>query len=145
MKMLDKVPPWIGKALYRWRLLWTLDAGHRFQTRYHTCRFDRECGEAYRYGRVFNLSVGPLLVVAGFIFLPTPGPSFIIIVIGLWMVAGELLVMAPLFDRMEVRLRKAARWAKDTWARSPNAAKVAVVLGTAGVLFYGIYRLFFSG
>src|SRR3712207_6800462 len=145
MKMLGKAHGWIGKAPHRWRLLWTLDAGHRFQTRYQTCRFRRECGEAYRYGRAVNLSAGPLLVVAGFLFLPTPGPSFIIIVIGLWMVAGELLVMARLFDRMEVRLRKVARRVKDTWARSPNATKIPVILGAAGVVFYGIYRLFFSG
>jgi hypothetical protein len=145
MKMLGKAHGWIGKALHRWRLLWTLDAGHRFQTRYHTCRFRRECGEAFRYGRAVNLSVGPLLVVAGFLFLPTPGPSFIIIVIGLWMVAGELLVMARLFDRMEVRLKKVARRVKDTWARSSNATKIPVILGAAGVVFYGIYRLFFSG
>lgn len=142
--MLGKVHSWIGKALHRWKLLWSLDAGHRFQTRYHTCRFRRECGEAYRYGKVFNLVVGPLLVVGGFIFLPTPGPSFIIIVIGLWMVAGEVHLMARLFDRVEVRLRKVARWAKGTWALSPNAAKVSVVLGAAGVLLYGIYCLFFG-
>jgi Putative transmembrane protein (PGPGW) len=146
MKMLGKAHGWIGKALHRWRLLWTLDAGHRFQTRYHTCWFRRECGEAFRYGRTVNLSVGPLLVVAGFLFLPTPGPSFIIVVIGLWMVAGELLVMARLFDRMEVRLRKVARWVKEkVWARSPNAVKVSVVLGAAGAVLYGIYRLSFSG
>jgi hypothetical protein len=145
MKMLRKAQGWIDKALHRWKLLWSLDAGHRFQTRYHTCRFNRECGEAYRYGRAFNLSVGPLLVVAGFIFLPTPGPSFIIIVIGLWMVAGELHVMARLFDRMEVRLRRVGQWAKGAWAQSPNAVKVGVVLGAAGVLFYGTYRLFFGG
>lgn len=145
MKMLRKAQGWIDKALHRWKLLWSLDAGHRFQTRYHTCRFNRECGEAYRHGRAVNLSVGPLLVVAGFIFLPTPGPSFIIMVIGLWMVAGESHVMARLFDRMEVRLRKVAQWAKGTWTRSPNIVKVGVVLGAAGVLFYGTYRLFFGG
>ena len=144
-KMLGKVQGWIGKALQRWRLLWSLDAGHRFQTRYHTCRFRRECGEAYRYGRVFNLIAGPLLVVGGFIFLPTPGPSFIIIVLGLWMVAGESVVMARFFDRMEVRLRKAARWVKGTWARAPVAARVPVVLGAAAAPLYGIYHLFFGG
>jgi hypothetical protein len=84
-------------------------------------------------------------VVAGFLFLPTPGPSYIIIVIGLWMVAGELLVMARLFDRVEVRLRKAARWAKDAWARLPGAARALVVLGAAAALLYGIYGLFFGG
>ncbi len=142
--MLGKVQGWIGEALKRWGLLWSLDAGHRFQTRYHTCRFRRECGEAYRYGRVFNLIAGPLLVVGGFIFLPTPGPSFIIIVLGLWMVAGESVVMARLFDRMEVRLRKAARRAKGMWARVPVAARVSVLLGAAVALVYGIYRHFFD-
>ena len=141
-KMLGKVQGWIGKALQRWGLLWSLDAGHRFQTRYHTCRFRRECGEAYRYGRVFNLIVGPLLVAGGFIFLPTPGPSFIIIVLGLWMVAGESVVMARFFDRMEVRVRKAARWAKGMWARLPVAVRVSVLLGAAAALVYGIYHLF---
>jgi hypothetical protein len=67
------VPGWIGKALYRWRLLWSLDAGHRFQTRYHTCRFRRECGEAYRYGKVFNLIGGPLLVMVASSFCQLPG------------------------------------------------------------------------
>ena len=143
--MLGKVQGWIGKAHHRWRLLWSLDVGHRFQTRYHACRFRRQCGEAYRYGRVFNLICGPLLVVAGFLFLPTPGPSYIIIVIGLGMVAGELLVMARLFDQVEVRLRKAARWAKDAWARAPTAVRVFVALGAAIALIYGIYRLFFGG
>ena len=136
--MLGKLQGWIGKSLYRWRLLWTLDAGHRFQTRYHTCRFRRECGEAYRYGKHFNLIGGPLLVVAGFVFLPTPGPSFIIIVIGLWMVAGELHVMARLFDRVEVRLRKATRWVKEVWARQPKVVKTLVKLGAASALLYGI-------
>jgi hypothetical protein len=123
--MLGKVRSGVGKPLEDWRLFWALDAGHRFQTRYHTRRFRRERGEAHRYGRPFNLVLGPLLVVAGFLFLPTPGPSYIIIVIGLWMVAGELLVMARLFDQAEVRLRKTARWAKDAWARSPAAARVS--------------------
>lgn len=143
--MLDKVAGWIGNALYRWRLLWSLDVGHRFQTRYHTCRFRRECGEAYRYAKLFNLSVGPLLVVAGFVFLPTPGPSFIIIVIGLCMVAGELHVMARLFDRIEVWLRKATRWVKGVWMRLPKVVRTLVKLSAASALLYGIYLLFFGG
>ncbi len=142
--MLGEVQGWIGKALQRWRLLWSLDAGHRFQTRYHSCRLRRQCGEAYRYGRFFNLTFVPLLVVMGFVFLPTPGPSFIIMVMGLWMVAGELLVMARLFDRVEVRLRKAARWAKGTWACTPMAARALVLLRAAAALLHAAHRLFFG-
>ena len=40
---------------------------------------------------ILNLVGGPALIAAGFAFLPTPGPSYII-VIGLWMLAGELLI-----------------------------------------------------
>ena len=68
--------------------------GHRLQACYHSCRFRRGCGKAHRYQRVFKLVVGPLLVAAGFLYLPIPGPSYIIIVIGLWMVGGEFLILA---------------------------------------------------
>jgi len=44
---------------------------------------------------------GSALIAAGFVFLPTPGPSYIIIDIGMWMLAGELLSLARLFDRIE--------------------------------------------
>jgi len=30
----------------------------------------------------------------GFVFIPTPGPSYIIIAIGLWLLAGEFLLLA---------------------------------------------------
>ena len=45
-------------------------------------------------------------MAAGFAFVPTPGPSYIIIVIGLWMLAGEFLPLARFFDRLEVKLRE---------------------------------------
>ena len=143
--MLGKAQGWIGKAIERWRLFWSLDAGHRFQASYHSCRFRRECGEAYRYGRVFNLIVGPLLVVAHFLFLPTPGPSYIIIVIGMWMLASELLILARFFDRAEVRLRKLGGWIKSRWSRWPVAVKVLVVSVCAAAFVYGAYSLLFGG
>ncbi len=68
------------------------------------------------------------LIVAGFAFIPTPGPSYIIIVIGSWMVAGELLFFARFFDRTEVRLRELGRWIRDTWVDSSRVARVLVVL-----------------
>jgi hypothetical protein len=126
-KMLGKVQGWIGKALYRWRLLWNLDAGHRFQTRYHSRRLHRERGKTSSYGRIFNLVGGPVLIAAGFAFLPTPGPSYIIVVIGSWMLAGEFLPLARLFDRIEVRLRKLGRWIKTSWFRASTLEKVLVV------------------
>jgi len=84
----------IEKARSGWQLFKEIEPGHRFQTRYISHRQRRERGETWRYGRIFNLVGGLLLIIAGFAFLPTPGPSYIIIVIGLWMLAGEFLPVA---------------------------------------------------
>ena len=53
----------------------------------------------------FNLVGGAVLIVAGFAFLPTPGPSYII-VIGMWMLPSEFLPLARFLDWARVRLRK---------------------------------------
>jgi hypothetical protein len=143
--MLGKVRGWNDKAIERWKLFWSFDPGHRFQTRYHSHRRRREKGETPKWVGLLNRAGGPVLIVAGFLFVPTPGPSYIIIVIGLWMVAGEWLAMARLLDRVEVRFNKVGRRAKDAWAHSPEAARVLVVLGATIALLYGIYRLFFGG
>jgi hypothetical protein len=84
-------------------------------------------GETSKYRRLFNLVGGPALIVAGFLFIPPPGPSYIIIVIGSWMVVGELPIVARFFDRTEVRLRRVGRWIKGQWSRWSAAAKVLVV------------------
>lgn len=132
------------KGWHRWQLFREIEPGHRFQTRYNNHRQRRERGETSRYGKVFNLAGGPALIVAGFAFLPTPGPSYIIIVIGLWMLAGEFLSLARFFDRFEVRLRKLGRWIKGLWVGSPAVVKVLVVLIFAASLGYGAYYLIFS-
>jgi hypothetical protein len=50
----------------------------------------------------------------GLAFLPTLGPSYIIIIsVGRWMLAGELLILARLFDQVEVDLRRPGRWIKS--------------------------------
>ena len=103
----------IEKAKKGWRVFRELEPGHRFQTRYHNHRERRERGEASRHGRLLNLLGGPALVIAGFAFLPTPGPSYIIIVIGMGMLAGEFLPLARLLDRAEVRLRELGRWIRS--------------------------------
>jgi hypothetical protein len=116
------------KGRHRWQLFKEIEPGHRFQTRYNNHRQRRERGETSRNGRLFNLVGGPALIVAGFAFLPTPGPSYIIIVIGLWMLAGELLPIARFFDRLEVRLRELGRWIKVSWINSSTVIRVLIIL-----------------
>jgi Flp pilus assembly protein TadB len=113
---------------HRWQLFKEIEPGHRFQTRYNNHRQRRKRGETWKYERILNVAGGFALVVAGFVFVPTPGPSYIIIVIGMWMLAGELLFLARFFDRVEVRLRELGRWIRDAWIKSPTVVRTLVVL-----------------
>ena len=87
-----------------------------------------------------NLIGGATLIVAGFAFLPTPGPSFII-VLGMWMLAGEFLPLARFFNRLEVRLRKVGQWIKECWKTLPTSVKALAALVCAAALGYGIFCL----
>jgi hypothetical protein len=127
---------------HRWRVFRELEPGHRFQTRYHNHRERRERGETSRYGRLLNLVGGPILIVAGIAFLPTPGPSYIIIVVGLWMLAGELLSLARFLDRAEVGLRRGGRWIGNLWTGASLAARalaVAAIPACIGALAYWLF------
>ena len=141
------MPMWgvIRKAIGRWRLFKEFEPGHRFQARYHKHRRRRERGKMSKWVSLLNLLGGPALIVAGFLFVPTPGPSYIIIVVGTWMLSGEFLPLARFFDRAEVRLRKLGRWTKGRWSRLPTVVKVLVVLVCVAAVGYGAYHLLFSG
>jgi hypothetical protein len=135
----------LKKAIEKWRLSKAIEVGHRFQARYHSHRRRREQGQTSKYGRLFNAVGGPALIVAGLAFIPTPGPSYIIIVIGMWMLAGEFLALARFFDHLDVRMRKLGGWIKVCWKTLPASGGVLVVLMCAASLGYGIYCLFLGG
>jgi hypothetical protein len=125
-----------------WRTFREIDAGHRYQARYHFHQHRRRKGLVWRYWRLFSFTCGPILIIAGFVFIPTPGPSYIIIAIGLWLLAGELLPLARLFDRVGVRLGRFGGWIRGVWRSSPAVVKVMVILAFAAILVYGAYTLF---
>ena len=115
------------KGSRRWRLLKEIEPGQRFQTRYNNYPQRRKRGEASRYGRLLNVVDGSALIVAGFAFLPTSGPSYIIIFIGRWILAGEFLPFARFFDGLEVWLRRLGRWVKGRWVVSYTLTKTLIV------------------
>ena len=125
-----------------WRTFREIDEGHRYQSRFHFHQRRRRKGLISVYRRPLSLFCGPILIIAGFVFIPTPGPSYIIIAIGLWLLAGEFLLLARLFDRAGARLGRLGRWIKGVWRSSPAVMRVLVVLTFAGLLAYGAYKLF---
>lgn len=135
----------LKNAMERWRLSKEIEPALRFQARYGEHRLLRQRGEKSKYGRLLNLVGGPALIVAGFAFILTPGPSYIIIVIGMWMLAGEFQSLDRFFDRLEVRLRKPAGSVKKRWNTLPTPAKVWVALVWVAVLGCGMYCLLSGG
>jgi hypothetical protein len=135
----------LKKAMERWRLSKEIEPGHRFQARYGRHRLRRQRGETFKYGRLLNLVGGPALIATGFAFIPTPGPSYIIIVIGMWMLAGEFQLLARFFDRLDVRFRNLAGRVKKRWHTLSASAKVWVALVCAAALGYGMHYLLFGG
>jgi Putative transmembrane protein (PGPGW) len=145
MAWLESIKRAIGRAREGWRYWRTfreIDAGHRYQSRYRFHQRRRRKGLVSIYWRPFTLVCGPILVVAGFVFIPTPGPSYIIIAIGLWLLAGEFLLLARLFDRIGARLGILGRWIKGVWRGSPLPMRVMVVLALAALLAHGALTLF---
>ncbi len=145
MSWLENIKRAIEKAKdgwRHWRTFREIDAGHRYQARYHLHQRRTRKGLVWRYWRLFSLTCGPLLIIAGFIFIPTPGPSYIIIAVGLWLLAGEFLPLARLFDRVGVRLGRIGRAVKGVWRSSPATVKILVVLAFASLLADGVYTLF---
>jgi Putative transmembrane protein (PGPGW) len=104
------------KGWHRWQLFKEIEPGHCFQSRYNP-RQRRERGETWKCERNLNSAGGLALIVAGLTFVPTPGHSYLIIVIGMWMLAGESLPLARFFDRVEVSL---GNWGAGSEAYGSN-------------------------
>ena len=89
-----------------------------------------------------SLLCGPILIIAGFVFIPTPGPSYIIIAIGLWLLAGEFLLLARLFDKVGVQLGRFWQGVRDLWRNSHVTVRIMIVFALAVLLVYAVYTLF---
>ncbi len=79
--------------------------------------------------------------------MPGPGPGWLIILLGLGMVAGESLFFARLLDRVEVTLRGLARRVASLWITSPAPIKILItlmILISATASGYGIYYIIFG-
>ena len=83
-------------------------------------------------------------MVVGVIAVPGPGPGWLIILLGLGVIAGESLSFARSIDWVEVRLRQLARLVAGAWAISPIPVKILAIMACATALGYGMYRLIFG-
>ncbi len=135
----------IERAKENWRRFKQGKPGHRFQDHHH--RYQRGYRSRSYLRGLFGIVWGLLVVGVGFVAVPGPGPGWLIILLGLGMIAGESLSFARSVDWVEVRLRQGARLVAGAWAISPIPVKVLIVLTVLActtALGYGMNRLIFG-
>jgi hypothetical protein len=96
---------------------------------------------------MFGIAWGLLVVVGGIIAVPAPGPGWLIILLGLGVIAGESLLFARWIDQVEVSLRQMARLVVVVWTTSPIVVRILIalmVLACATAAGYGMYILIFG-
>src|SRR4051794_12275124 len=96
-----------------WRRFSQSKPGHRYQDHYHHCQKGSRGRSLLRV--ILTIVGGLLVVVGGLIAVPGPGPGWLIILLGLGMVAGELLFFARILDRVEMKLRGLTQRVVGIW------------------------------
>ncbi len=91
--------------------------GRRFRDRY--CRRQHSGHERSTFRRACYASFGIAIAIGSLVLAPLPGPGWGTFFVGLGIVAGEVLSVAWLLDRTEVKLRKFLRRAKGVWGSRP--------------------------
>lgn len=128
----------------RWEQFQEGEPGSRFEERYRRRRAAAD--DSFGLVRLLYIVGGVLVMLAGLVMMPAPGPGTAVFVVGLSFLGSEFLPVARFMDRSEMRLRLGFRWARRTWHRtSPlvRAGLVLLVLVCAAGLSYGMYHFAF--
>ncbi len=67
-----------------------------------------------------------MVVVTSLLLAPLPGPGWGTVLVGLVIIAGEVLLFARFLDRAEMKLRGPAQRAKIAWTNLPAAVRILI-------------------
>ena len=97
------------------------------------------------FRRVCYVALGTAIAIGSLALAPLPGPGWGTFFVGLGIVAGEVLHVARLLDRSEVKLRRVLQHTKGVWDTSAPVTRVLMALTIfLGVMatVYGAYQVF---
>ena len=99
------------KAKEHWRCFKQSKPGHRFKDRYHQRQQSRRSARFSRTAGFATVAGILILLLGGVVSLtvPVPGPGWLLLFLGLGMLADQSKHIARLLDWVEVKLRRAAR------------------------------------
>jgi hypothetical protein len=131
-------------AWRHWRSFSRGRPGKRFQERYRR-RQERGHGQLGVH-RIFNLTLGILIVAVSAVGGLLPGPGWGTAIIGFALIAGEFLPAARLLDRAELTLRGFLQFVRDIWGHSwaGKVLIIAVAMLIIATIGYATYALLFA-
>jgi hypothetical protein len=134
----------LENSIEEWRWFLKRSApGCRFRDRYR--RRQQTGRDRSMLRRASNVAFGVAVAIVSLLLAPLPGPGWGTFIVGLGIVAGEVLHVARLLDRGEVGLRKALQRTKGVWDKSAPAVRVLITLTislSVVASVYGALRLF---
>ena len=132
----------IGRIREDWHGFKASRAGYRFRD-HHRRRKRRNKGK-FIFRKVLFIFGGLAIAVVSLVLAPLPGPGLGTSLVGLLIIAGELLIVARFLDWAEVKLRRPARRAKGAWTNLPQRAKIVLGVGLwLGGTTYGLWVLLY--
>jgi putative transmembrane protein PGPGW len=117
--------------------------GSRFRDRYR--RRQQTGRDRSMLRRACYVAFGIAIAIASLVLAPLPGPGWGTFFVGLGIVAGEVLHVARLLDRGEVKLREALRSAKGLWGKPTPTVRALITLTISlcsVASIYGTYHAF---
>jgi hypothetical protein len=133
----------LEKITRHWNQFRRYPPGERFE-RYYRYRHESRRSPVKK---VLLIGLGGLIVVAGIIFLATPGPGLLVLLIGAGLIARESLQLSRLFDRLEPRVWRGVGWCRTNWQRLSLSTRI-LVLAVAAIpvllTLYPTYKIFFK-
>jgi hypothetical protein len=117
----------LKSLIEEWRWFFTQSSsGCRFRDRYR--RRQQSGRDRSILVRTCYVAFGIAMAIGSLLLAPLPGPGWGTFFVGLGIVAGEVLHVARLLDRGEVRLREALQQTKGVWDKSAPAVRVLIAL-----------------
>jgi hypothetical protein len=107
-----------------WRLFRASKPGFRFRDRYR--RHRRSGPGGFDLRKALYVVVGLLVAILSLLLAPLPGPGWGTFMVGIMILAGELMIVARLLDRADVVLRGPARRVQGAWAGLPGWARTLI-------------------
>jgi Putative transmembrane protein (PGPGW) len=128
----------LENSIEEWRWFLKQSApGCRFRDRYR--RRQQTGRDRSMLRRACYVAFGMAIAIGSLVLAPLPGPGLGTFFVGLGIAAGEVLRVARLLDRGEVKLREALQRTKGVWDESTPAVRVLIALTIFPYIMASVY------